>query len=128
MEAGKATGQENYNPGIAYIVVSKRIDARFFSGSEQRADNPAPGLVVDNTVSCHAIRALGFLRNFAEGHPGHGVPHVVKNCRGLDQDFGRYPPASGLCTDAFVLQLAYLIGESITRVPHVNLERLPFYL
>lgn len=53
MEAGRATGQENYNPGIAYIVVSKRINTRFFSGSEQRADNPPPGLVVDNTVTLY---------------------------------------------------------------------------
>lgn len=38
---------EAYNPGIAYVMVSKKIGTRFFVGR----DNPEPGLVVDNMVT-----------------------------------------------------------------------------
>lgn len=40
----------NWNPGIAYIIVSKRINTRFFTNSP-RPENPLCGTVVDNVVT-----------------------------------------------------------------------------
>ena len=47
---GKALSIE-YAPKIAYIVVSKRINTRFFGMGGPAPVNPPPGLVVDNTVT-----------------------------------------------------------------------------
>ena len=41
----------SYNPGLAYIIVSKRINTRFFEKSGQNYNNPPAGVVVDNTVT-----------------------------------------------------------------------------
>jgi aubergine-like protein len=42
---------EGYRPGISFVVVSKRINTRFFAGSKERPENPPCGTVVDNTVT-----------------------------------------------------------------------------
>lgn len=50
-EAGSKTGLPNYNPGIAFIVVSKRINTRFFKMDGRGPSNPSCGTVVDNKVT-----------------------------------------------------------------------------
>jgi aubergine-like protein len=40
-----------YNPPIAFIVVSKRINTRFFAMGQRGASNPPCGTVVDNKVT-----------------------------------------------------------------------------
>ena len=40
-----------YSPSIAYIIVSKRINTRFFMPGQRGAANPPCGLVCDNTVT-----------------------------------------------------------------------------
>jgi aubergine-like protein len=40
-----------YTPGIAFVVVSKRINTRFFAGRKEKPENPPCGTVVDNTVT-----------------------------------------------------------------------------
>ena len=43
--------ETGYRPGIAFVVVTKRLNTRFFSGSRERPENPPCGTVVDNTVT-----------------------------------------------------------------------------
>ena len=39
-------------PTVAYVIVSKRINTRFFTGTaRERPENPTCGTVVDNTVT-----------------------------------------------------------------------------
>ncbi len=40
----------DYNPGIAFVIINKRINTRFFSGT---SENPPCGTVVDNTITVH---------------------------------------------------------------------------
>lgn len=42
-----------YKPKLAYIIVSKRISSRFFDVHGGAPANPAPGFVVDHTVTLH---------------------------------------------------------------------------
>lgn len=50
-EAGQKVGLA-YNPGIAFIVVSKRINTRFFSfGNNRPPGNPECGTIVDDVVT-----------------------------------------------------------------------------
>ena len=49
---GTITNQDPYKPGIAFIVVSKRINTRFFAiQPTNRVGNPMCGTVVDTTVT-----------------------------------------------------------------------------
>lgn len=41
----------DWNPGIAYIIVTKRISTRFFTSSATAPENPKCGTVVDNVVT-----------------------------------------------------------------------------
>ena len=41
----------DFNPNIAFIIVSKRISTRFFQTFGRGANNPPCGTVVDNTVT-----------------------------------------------------------------------------
>ena len=51
-EAGAKTNNHDYNPGIAFIVVSKRINTRFFKMDQRgMGSNPPCGTVVDNKVT-----------------------------------------------------------------------------
>lgn len=44
---------ENYSDGykLAYIIVSKKINTRFFQTNGNGVSNPSPGTVIDNTVT-----------------------------------------------------------------------------
>ena len=39
------------DPKFAYIIVSKRVNSRFFKVAGQSADNPPSGTVVDDVVT-----------------------------------------------------------------------------
>ena len=41
----------DYNPGVAFVIVSKATATRFFAGSGDNPSNPACGTVVDDRVT-----------------------------------------------------------------------------
>lgn len=49
-EASTVFGKD-YNPGISFVIVSKRVTTRFFVDKRDRQENPPCGTVVDNTVT-----------------------------------------------------------------------------
>lgn len=51
IEAGIKVKAGNYRPGISFVIVSKRINTRFFADRGGTPDNPPCGTVVDNTVT-----------------------------------------------------------------------------
>lgn len=47
----KSIGSENYNPGLAVIIVKKRIHTRMFQGEPGAFRNPPPGTLVDRGIT-----------------------------------------------------------------------------
>ena len=45
--------QRPYFPGIAYILVTYKTNTRLYSLTGSGAENPAPGLIVDDKVTLH---------------------------------------------------------------------------
>lgn len=42
---------EDYKPPFTFVVVQKRINARFYLKKGAQAENPAPGSVLDHTIT-----------------------------------------------------------------------------
>lgn len=42
---------DGFSPKITFVVVKKRISARFFSPSHNQMHNPSPGTVVDDVCT-----------------------------------------------------------------------------
>ena len=42
---------EDYKPPFTFVVVQKRINARFYLKKGPQAENPAPGSVLDHTIT-----------------------------------------------------------------------------
>ena len=42
---------DDYSPGLGFVVVQKRINTRIFLQQSKDCENPAPGTVLDHTVT-----------------------------------------------------------------------------
>ena len=42
---------DDYSPGLGFVVVQKRINTRIFLMAGKDCENPAPGTVLDHTVT-----------------------------------------------------------------------------
>ena len=42
---------DDYSPGLGFVVVQKRINTRIFLMQGKECENPAPGTVLDHTVT-----------------------------------------------------------------------------
>jgi len=131
-----------YSPSIAYIIVSKRINTRFFMPGQRGAANPPCGLVCDNTVTLN--ERYDFFLVSQKANQGTVSPtsfNIIEDTTGITPDKHQklayilthlyYNWAGTLRVPApcqYAHKLAYLIGESIMRPPHRNLACLPYYL
>merc|ERR1712071_202420 len=82
-----------YAPAIAYIIVSKRINTRFFSPGQRGATNPPCGLVCDNTVTLN--ERFDFFLVSQKANQGTVSPtsfNVIEDTTGTP----RHPPEIGL--------------------------------
>jgi len=140
-QVGKALSIE-YTPKIAYIVVSKRINTRFFGIGGPAPVNPPPGLVVDNTVTL-SERFDFFLisQSVTQGSVSPTSYNIVEDETRTTPDTHQrlayalthlyYNWAGTLRVPApcqYAHKLAYLVGESINALPHDGLANLPYYL
>jgi len=41
----------HYDPGISFVIVTKKINTRFFYKGRDKFENPPCGMVVDNTIT-----------------------------------------------------------------------------
>lgn len=78
---------EGSKPNFAYIIVNKRVNARFFKKTPHQYVNPRPGTVIDNTVTM-ADRNDFYL---VSQHVGQGTVaptyyYVITNDTGLSTD------------------------------------------
>jgi len=79
---------ENYNPGLAFIIVNKKINTRFFQKLQpNRVENPPCGTVVDGTVTLR-VRYDFFLvpQKTNQGTVSPTAFNVIVDTTGLDPD------------------------------------------
>lgn len=133
----------DYNPTIAVVVVQKRINTRIFAklnGAE--LDNPAPGTVVDHTITrpdwCDFFLVSQKVRQGTVS-PTHYV--VVRNSTGLSPDqmqrltyklthlYYNWPGTVRVPAPCqYAHKLANLVGDNIHREPSPLLCDRLFYL
>lgn len=139
--ASRALGIE-YTPSIAYIIVSKRINTRFFVGGGRTPTNPSCGMVCDNTVTLN--ERYDFFLVSQKANQGTVSPtsfNIIEDTTGTPPDIHQklayalthlyYNWPGTLRVPApcqYAHKLAYLIGESVMRLPNETLTHLPYYL
>jgi len=129
-------------PKFAFIIVTKRVNARFFTRTGNTFDNPMPGTVIDNTVT-RPTRYDFYLisQSVSQGtvsptmyniiHDNTALPpahhqllaykltHLYFNWQGTI----RVPAPC-----QYAHKLAYLTGTSLHREPSARLAQQLFYL
>ncbi|XP_014099672.2 protein aubergine [Bactrocera oleae] len=123
---------------MAFIVVSKRINTRYFITGR----NPPPGTVVDDVITLPE-RYDFFLvsQSVRQGTVSPTSYNVIYDTMGLDADKIQmltykmthlYYNWSGTCRVPAVCQyahkLAFLVAESLNRLPHNALEKQLYFL
>ncbi|KAI9556445.1 Aubergine/Piwi-like protein copy E [Daphnia sinensis] len=132
----------DYNPGISFVIVSKRVNTRFFVKKRDGQENPPSGTVVDNTVTL-SERFDFFLvpQKVSQGTVSPINCNVIHNSTNFSPDFHQalayalthvyFNWAGTLKVPApiqYAHKLAYLVGENIERVPNEALAKYPYYL
>lgn len=130
------------NVQFAYIVVSKRINARFFQMTGNRALNPPSGSVIDDVVTLperhdfylvsQSVRqgtvnptSYNIIKNTSQLKPDHIQLLTYKLCH-LYYNWPGTVRVPAVCQYAH--KLAFLVGNSIHRRPGTELEELLYYL
>ncbi|XP_057373968.1 piwi-like protein Siwi [Daphnia carinata] len=134
--------KRDYNPGISFVIVSKRVSTRFFVEKRNGKENPPCGTVVDNTVTLS--ERFDFYLVSQKVNQGTVSPincNVIYNSPNLTPDIHQalayalthvyFNWAGTLRVPApiqYAHKLAYLVGENLERVPHDALAKYPYYL
>jgi len=136
----KTQGLENVQ--FAYIIVSKRINARFFQMAGNKPMNPPSGSVVDDIVTLperhdfylvsQSVRqgtvnptSYNIIKNTSQLKPDHIQLLTYKLCH-LYYNWPGTVRVPAVCQYAH--KLAFLVGSSIHKRPSTELEELLYYL
>jgi len=139
-EVMKLQGLENVQ--FAYIIVSKRINARFFQMTGTKPMNPPSGSVVDDVVTLperhdfylvsQSVRqgtvnptSYNIIKNTSQLKPDHIQLLTYKLCH-LYYNWPGTVRVPAVCQYAH--KLAFLVGNSIHKRTHSDLEELLYYL
>nr|AQV09903.1 argonaute 3 isoform 1 [Aeolosoma viride]AQV09904.1 argonaute 3 isoform 2 [Aeolosoma viride] len=132
----------DYQPKLTFIVVGKRINTRIFAISNRELTNPAPGMIVDNTitrrnwydffiVSQHVRQGTVSPTHYIVVHDesGWSVDIIQKLTYKMTHLYYNWPgtirvPAP--CQNAH--KLAALVGQHLHREPDVRLADRLYYL
>ncbi|KAI8512032.1 Piwi-like protein 1 [Branchiostoma belcheri] len=131
----------DYKPKVAWIVVKKRINTRFFAQAGRGLQNPAPGTVVDTEVT--RPEWYDFFLVSQSVRQGTVTPchyNVVWDTSGLKPDhmqrltyklchlYYNWPGTIRVPAPCqYAHKLAFLVGQSIHKAPSLNLaDRLYF--
>ncbi|XP_055684143.1 protein argonaute-3 [Lutzomyia longipalpis] len=142
IEAAKSLYPANGEPKLTYVVTQKRINTRFFRQSGGKIDNPAPGTVVDHSVTRRYMMDFFLIsQNVRQGTvtPSHYI--VVYDSANLKPDvvqqlaykltFMYYNWPGTIRVPAccqYAHKLAYLVGEHVKKEPAKELQDKLFYL
>jgi len=136
----KAAGMENIK--FTFIIVSKRIMTRFFTGTGSSSNNPHSGTIVDDVVTLperydfflvsQSVRqgtvnptSYNVLRDTSGLKPEHIQALTYKLCH-LYYNWPGTVRVPMVCQYAH--KLALLIGDSLHRMPAEGLDDLLYYL
>ncbi|XP_055301772.1 protein piwi-like [Sitodiplosis mosellana] len=127
---------------MAYILVSKRINTRFFQSNGSAVNNPSPGTVVDNTVTLEE-RYEFFLvsQSCNQGTVAPTNYHVIYDTTGLTPErmqawtfiqthvyYNWYGTTRIPATLQYANKLGFLISNHVHRVPNENLSDKLYFL
>ncbi|XP_061585884.1 piwi-like protein 1 isoform X1 [Cololabis saira] len=132
----------DYNPKLSVVVVTKRISARFFTQIGGKITNPPPGTVIDTEVTrpeWYDFYIVSQAVRFGSVAPTHY--NVVYDTSGLKPDHMQrltykmchmYYNWQGIirvpAPCQYAHKLAFLVGQNLHKVPHVQLDNFLFYL
>eukprot|EP00301_Raphidiophrys_heterophryoidea_P003334 c11510_g1_i1.p2 GENE.c11510_g1_i1~~c11510_g1_i1.p2 ORF type:complete len:133 (-),score=37.01 c11510_g1_i1:180-554(-) len=124
---------------MAFLIVTKRINTRFFTLAKQ---NPPPGLIVDRTVSSQSHYDFFLVAqsvNQGTATPTHYL--VLMDTTGLKPDhlqsltyklchlYYNWPGTVRVPAPCqYAHKLAFLIGQSVHRAPHARLASNLYFL
>lgn len=133
----------NYDPMFTFIIVSKRINTRFFKDNNGSAPtNPTSGTVIDDIVTLPERYDFFIVsQSVRQGTVNPTSYNVIEDTSGLRPDhiqmltyklthlYYNWPGTVRVpCVCQYAHKLAYLVGESIHRKPSDMLENLLYYL
>lgn len=127
---------------MAFIIVSKRINSRFFYSTSRGPSNPPPGTVVDNVVTLPERYDFFIVSQLVrQGTVSPTSYNVISDSTGLDPDkiqrltyklCHMYFNWSGTvrvpAPCQYAHKLAFLAGSSLHRPPNAQLATLLYYL
>ncbi|KAE8628028.1 hypothetical protein XENTR_v10007275 [Xenopus tropicalis] len=137
----KSAGRD-YCPKLSIIVVKKRINARFFAHLGGRIQNPPPGTVVDVEVTRPEWYDFFIVsQSVRQGTVSPTHYNVVYDSSGLKPDYMQrltyklchlyynWPGVIRVPAPCqYAHKLAFLVGQSIHKEPHLALSNRLYYL
>ncbi|XP_061189699.1 piwi-like protein 1 isoform X2 [Saccostrea echinata] len=141
-ECFKRSGGQDYNPKVAVVVVKKRINTRFFAKSGPSLTNPPPGTIVDTQVT-KPIWYDFFLvsQSVRQGTVTPTHYNVIWDSTGLKPDhmqrlaykmthlYYNWPGTIRVPAPCqYAHKLAFLVGQSIHKDPHMSLSDRLYFL
>ncbi|XP_048752927.1 piwi-like protein 1 isoform X2 [Ostrea edulis] len=142
LECFKRSGGQDYNPRVAVIVVKKRINTRFFVKSGPSLTNPPPGTIIDDVVT-KPIWFDFFLvsQSVRQGTVTPTHYNVIWDTTGLKPDhlqrlaykmthlYYNWPGTIRVPAPCqYAHKLAFLVGQSIHKDPHMSLSDRLYFL
>ncbi|XP_073413168.1 piwi-like protein 1 isoform X2 [Dendrobates tinctorius] len=137
----KATGKD-YSPKLTVVVVKKRISSRFFAHVDGRIQNPPPGTIVDVEVTRPEWYDFFIIsQSVRQGTVSPTHYNVVFDTSALKPDYMQrltyklchlyynWPGVIRVPAPCqYAHKLAFLVGQSVHKEPHVSLANRLFYL
>ncbi|XP_059092216.1 piwi-like protein Siwi [Tigriopus californicus] len=132
----------NWNPQIVFIIVSKRINTKFFVSGGRRPENPSSGTVVDDIVTLPERHDFYLIsQSVRQGTVNPTSYNIIKNTSTLSSDkiqmltyklchmYYNWPGTVRVPAPCqYAHKLAYLVGESLHDEPHEMLSKTLYYL
>jgi len=133
---------DNYSPGLGFVVVQKRINTRIFLMAGKEPENPAPGTILDHTVtrrdwydfflvSQHVGQGTVSPTHYVVTHDSSGLsPDLMQKLSyKLTHMYYNWPGTVRVPAPCqYAHKLAYQVGEHIHKEPSAKLEERLFYL
>jgi len=127
---------------FTYVIVSKRINTRFFRMAGGKPSNPPSGAVVDDVVTLPERYDFFLIsQSVRQGTVNPTSYNVIKDTSGLPPDrlqqltyklthlYYNWPGTVRVPAPCqYAHKLAFLVGESLHREPAAGLEEVLFYL
>ena len=131
-----------YNPKFTMVIVSKRINIRYFAAKSRSLDNPPPGTVLDHTItrqywpdffliSQHVRHGTVSPTHYivAHGHEDLKPDHIQRLSYKLTHMYYNWPGTIRVPAPCqYAHKLAYLVGQNIRQEPSIKLSDRLFYL